>query len=1198
MHVCTVINKAWVAHARALAESLRAHEPDAGLSVLIVDPLDGLIDPAGEPFDILEPSELELELEDFDAMSVRYGVTELCCALKPSLIGHLLSTGESVVYLDSDVRLFASLDGLEQALDSHQFLLAPHLLAPLPDDGLEPNELAILLAGSFNLGFAAARDTPEVRDVLTWWAERLRTGSRLEPARAMVFDQRWADLMPGLSGAVGAWRDPGVDFGYWRAATHHVDRDGDAVLIDGHPLRCFHFSGFDPDHPERLSKHHNRGAVDREPVLRDLCAQFAERLFAHGHAETREWPYGFAATASGALLDTTLRELWDHANELGAVSEPPFTPSGEAAFIRWLAEPQEGSDGVPVGRYLQAVHLSSPELRERFPDIHGSDRDAYLAWAEEQAQRHPGEMFGLLAAGERSARRTGLRRLVPGEALGAGRGEAVVCIPVYGAQALFAECLTSVLAHTPPDIRILIADDASPDPAIERFVADLAEDGALGEHEVAYIRQPENLGFPANVNAAFAAAAPADVVVLNSDCVVAAGWLEGLGRAAYSDALVATASALTNHGTILSVPERNRPLPDLPQHQLLAQAAEAVLAQSMRLYPCLPTAVGHCMYVRRQALDLVGGFDLAFSPGYGEEVDFSQRCLLHGLVHVAADDVFVLHRSGGSFGEDGEENPIRQAHEEIIDARYPYYQRTQTAAGQAELGPLPRALSSARRAVTGLTATIDARCLGPIVTGTQVHTMEVIRALSHTKRVGMRVIVAPDIGAYAEGQLAQLPNVELMSYTDVRPGMGKTDVVHRPYQVSSADDLLMLRRAGERTVITHQDLIAYRNPGYFPGYPQWEGHRRLTRQALAAADRVVFFSHHAAADALREDLIELDRVRIVYIGVDHGRQDDPPAPTAPRGVDALGERPMLLCLGTDFRHKNRVFALRLLESLRDAHGWDGALVLAGPRVGTGSSAGEEAAYLATRPDLAARVVLLPAVSEAEKLWLLERCAAVVYPTTYEGFGLMPFEAAAHDRPCLFASHTALSETLPVETASLIPWDPVASAALTYRLLSSAEAEAAQVRAIRQAGKRFTWQAAGESLVEVYWAAATSPTRAASRMAFDGARLELELKEAERKYNELWNGLTPDARTLVAPEGPLSPTATSSLAAAARRPLLRRLLLGPSQLAYRLAGGRRGADEQPPSTPPEIFSLHFSYSNKEHMREQLLQTDSENLIPEP
>ena len=59
------------------------------------------------------------------------------------------------------------------------------------------------------------------------------------------------------------------------------------------------------------------------------------------------------------------------------------------------------------------------------------------------------------------------------------------------------------------------------------------------------------------------------------------------------------------------------------------------------------------MYVRRHALIWSASFDLAFSPGYGEEVDFSQRCLLHGLVHVAADDVFVLHHAGGSLSDDG-----------------------------------------------------------------------------------------------------------------------------------------------------------------------------------------------------------------------------------------------------------------------------------------------------------------------------------------------------------------------------------------------------------------------------------------------------------------------------------------------------------------------------------------------------------------
>jgi GT2 family glycosyltransferase/glycosyltransferase involved in cell wall biosynthesis len=1198
VQVCTVINKAWVAYARALAESLRAHQPDARLSVLIVDAIDGFIDPTQEPFEVLGPH--DLEVDDFDAMTVRYGVTELCCALKPSVLAHLLQREEVVVYLDGDMQLFSPLEGLNDALGAHSLLLSPHLLEPLPNDGLEPSDLAILLAGSFNMGFVAARPTSETQKLLAWWSAHLRTGSRLDPAHAMVFDQRWADLMPGLSGAVGIWRDPGVNFGYWRAATNRLERDGERILVDGHPLRFAHFTGFDPKLAGRLSKYDNRIALEREPLLAEICAEFARRLEAHGDPETRAWPYGLAYTASGASLTPELRELWDRGNREGAISQTPFTPEGERDFLRWLAEPEPTSNAEPLNRLLSALHRASPELRTRFPDPSGANRAEYLSWAAQEAERRPGETLGLLSARAQTARRPGLRKLKPGETLVVERGQQVVCIPVYGAPDLFAECLTSVLAHTPPDVQILIADDASPDPAIEAFVTSLADEGALSTHELTYLRQPENLGFPGNVNSAFAAAAPADVVLLNSDCVVAAGWLEGMHRAANSDALVATASALTNHGTILSVPERNQPRPGLPQDQDLGHVAAAVLDQSMRLYPRLPTAIGHCVYVCRHALDLVGDFDLCFSPGYGEEVDFSQRCLLYGLVHVAADDVFVLHRSGASLGEDGTVNPVRDEHERIIEARYPYYQRSQTAASNAELGPLPRALASARRAINGLTVTIDARCLGPMITGTQVHTLEVIQALSNAHRMFVRVITPPDLGHYAKQQLAGLQHVEQMPSTAVHPAMGKTDIAHRPYQVSSTNDLLVLRCAGERIVITHQDLIAYRNPSYFPGYPQWERYQRLTRQALAIADSVVFFSHHAAEDALREDLVDRERVSVIYIGVDHSGFAPSASSQQPLGARAMDDRPVLLCLGTDFRHKNRVFALRLLEALREQHSWNGVLVLAGARVSDGSSAGEEAAYLATRPDLAGAVITLPAVNEAEKTWLFERSTAVLYPTTYEGFGLMPFEAAAHSRPCLFAAGTALAETLPAELATLVPWDPKESAKRVHHLLSTPDAAAAQVRAIREAGSRFTWESAGKSLAEAYFAAARSPARDSARMAIDLVRIEAERDEVERKYNELWQGLTPDMRTIVTPDPPLSPSVMRSLATLARRPVVRRLVLGPLQLVQRLSNSVEENDVEtaPKPTSPEVLNLHFASSNREHMREQLPRVDTERLIPEP
>ncbi|MGA9285452.1 MAG: glycosyltransferase [Solirubrobacteraceae bacterium] len=1166
------------------------------MSVLIVDSVEGFLDPKDEPFEVICPQ--ELHIADFETMAVRYSATELCCALKPSILSHLLSKEEIVVYLDSDMRIYAPFDGLTEALEKNSTLLTPHLLDPLPEDGLQPDELAILLAGSFNLGFVAARATPATNELLDWWAQRLRTKGYLDPAHGMVFDQRWADLMPGLFNHVGMLRDPGWNFGYWRASNSVLRDVGGQILVEDTPLRCFHFTGFDVSHPERLSNYENRALLDRDAVLRELCKQFSEQLYTCGHSETRDWPYTYEMMASGTHLTPELRQLWVRASSEGAVIETPFTSAGESAFLEWLASPEPGNRHKPLNRYLTALHKSRSDLQTSFPDPDRENYDDYLEWAAREAEYHPQGMLALLQESTQRPARPGLYDLSPGESIGAKRDEVVVCIPVYGALELFAEAFTSVLAHTPHYIRILIADDASPDPAIGSFLTSLEH---TLEHEVLYLRQPENLGFPGNVNAAFLVANPADVIVLNSDCVVADGWLEGMRHAAYSDSLVATATALTNHGTILSVPERNYPQSSLPQDQDLLHLASAVRAQSLRLYPTLPTAIGHCIYVRRQALDLVGDFDLAFSPGYGEEVDFSQRCILSGLIHVAADDVFVLHHANGTFAEDGKKHPAQQRHEAIIDSRYPYYQRAQTAFGNEQFGPLPRALSAARRAIKGITVTIDARCLGPIITGTQVHTLELIRALNRTSEVYVRVITPPQVGQDAMEQLNTMDHVELVPHHAVHAAMAKTDVAHRPYQVSSSNDLLVLRCAGERQVITHQDLIAYRNPGYFPGYPQWQRYQRLTRQALAAADGVVFFSKHAAEDSLREDLVDPSRSHVAYIGVDHSYSGIPLSADPPRGIEGLGDSPMLLCLGTDFRHKNRVFALRLLEALRANHEWNGTVVFAGPRVSHGSSAGEEAAFLATRPDLARSVITLPAVSESEKVWLLERSTAVLYPTTFEGFGLMPFEAAAHDRPCLFASNTALAETLPAELATIVPWDPIESARRINSLLGSPSAMARQISGIRREGSRFTWSSTADQLMNIYRVAARSPARDASLLTIKLDEIETERDEAERKYNELWEGITPEIRMLIGIDSPLTPETRQSFTTLVRHSRLHRVVLGPVKLAARVRHSLgKGEAPEEPLTSIDTLALHFAPPNTNHMLEQLehANTNVEELASEP
>ena len=104
--------------------------------------------------------------------------------------------------------------------------------------------------------------------------------------------------------------------------------------------------------------------------------------------------------------------------------------------------------------------------------------------------------------------------------------------------------------------------------------------------------------------------------------------------------------------------------------------------------------------------------------------------------------------------------------------------------------------------------------------------------------------------------------------------------MHRPYQVTTAQEVDVLRTIGRRLVITQLDNIALRNPGYFSDYSQWSAYRRLHYAVLAAADQVVFISRHGADDARELSLVPEERINVVPPAVDHplGLEIAPAAP--------------------------------------------------------------------------------------------------------------------------------------------------------------------------------------------------------------------------------------------------------------------------------------------------------------------------------
>ncbi len=219
-----------------------------------------------------------------------------------------------------------------------------------------------------------------------------------------------------------------------------------------------------------------------------------------------------------------------------------------------------------------------------------------------------------------------------------------VVVPVHGGKEHVLACLESVLATLRKPSRLIVVDDASPDPKLVQALNRLAKDG-----RIRLIRHERNQGFAASANAGMRAVPGRDVVLLNSDTLTPPGWLDELRAVAYSASDIGTVTPFSNDATILSYPSAGRN--DLPDMAATVRMAKLAWRANGGAAVEIPVGVGFCMYIRRACLDAVGLFRAdVFAQGYGEENDFCLRARHLGWRHVAAPGAFVAHVGGHSFG--------------------------------------------------------------------------------------------------------------------------------------------------------------------------------------------------------------------------------------------------------------------------------------------------------------------------------------------------------------------------------------------------------------------------------------------------------------------------------------------------------------------------------------------------------------------
>ncbi|MET0371465.1 MAG: glycosyltransferase [Sphingobium sp.] len=252
-----------------------------------------------------------LDIPDFHGFAFRYDIMEFNTAAKPYMILHLFAMGyENVIYFDPDIKVYRPISPVFDALAAGaSVVLTPHLTRPAESD-TPPDDITIMKAGIYNLGFVAFGRHEGVESVLRWWARRLRYQCINAQGEGIFVDQKFVDLVPGFLSDVVVLRDTTLNVAYWNLFQRDFSYDGDHWQVDDEALLFFHFSGYDPRNSHQLSKHTPLFSRDNSPALNSLLDDYQADLFDRGLKQTPRANYAYDRFASGTRIPTFVRHLF------------------------------------------------------------------------------------------------------------------------------------------------------------------------------------------------------------------------------------------------------------------------------------------------------------------------------------------------------------------------------------------------------------------------------------------------------------------------------------------------------------------------------------------------------------------------------------------------------------------------------------------------------------------------------------------------------------------------------------------------------------------------------------------------------------------------------------------------------------------------------------------------------------------------
>lgn len=305
--VFTIASRNYFSYVETLMESLEETNGEWERFVAVADDVAGLEE---KNFNIIGLE--SLNLPDADKMKFRYTILEFNTAIKPFVFQYLFQkcNYDRVLYFDPDIKVYEHLEELEACFnEGSSIVLTPHFTGLWHDDK-RPDEVSILLSGTYNLGFLGLARSEETFELLDWWSDKLATKCFADVSKGIFVDQKWMDLVPGFFPNVSILRHEGYNVAYWNLSHRKAEKKNGKYYFNGQPLRFFHFSGVNPFDINGVSKYQNRFTIDKIGVAKELFEDYAKTVLNKNYTHYRDISYAFSTFSNGKRITDIYRHLY------------------------------------------------------------------------------------------------------------------------------------------------------------------------------------------------------------------------------------------------------------------------------------------------------------------------------------------------------------------------------------------------------------------------------------------------------------------------------------------------------------------------------------------------------------------------------------------------------------------------------------------------------------------------------------------------------------------------------------------------------------------------------------------------------------------------------------------------------------------------------------------------------------------------